>query len=73
MIQLYGFGPAWGLPDCSHFVVKVDSYLRMAELPYTHVPWQSFHDLQNAPQGKFPYIKDNDKTIADSNLYHRVS
>ena len=68
MITLYGFGPAWGLPDCSHFVVKVDCYLRMVELPYTRVPWQPFHDLQNAPQAKFPYIKDNDKTIADSGI-----
>lgn len=66
MIQLYGFGPAWGLPDCSHFVVKVDCYLRMVGLPYTLVPWQSFKDLQNAPKGKFPYLKDNGKTIADS-------
>jgi glutathione S-transferase len=66
MIKLYGYGPAWGLPDCSVFVTKVDCYLRMVDLPYTPVPWRSFHDLQNAPKGKFPYIEDNGKKIADS-------
>ena len=37
-------------------------------LPYTLVPWRSFQDLQNAPKGKFPYIEDNGKTIADSSF-----
>ena len=68
MIKLYGFGPAWELPDCSPLVAKVDCYLRMVELPYTLVPWQSFQDLQNAPKGKFPYIEDNGKQIADSSF-----
>jgi glutathione S-transferase len=66
MIKLYGYGPAWGLPDCSVFVTKVDCYLRMIDLPYTPVPWRSVHDLQNAPKGKFPYIDDNGQKIADS-------
>jgi glutathione S-transferase len=68
MIRLYGYGPAWDLPDCSPNVAKVDCYLRMVELPYTLVPWQSFQDLQNAPKGKFPYIEDNGKKIADSSF-----
>lgn len=68
MIKLYGYGPAWELPDCSPSVAKVDCYLRMVALPYTLVPWRSFQDLQKAPKGKFPYIEDNGKTIADSSF-----
>jgi glutathione S-transferase len=40
----------------------------MVALPYTLIPWQSFQDLQNAPKGKFPYIEDNGKKIADSSF-----
>ena len=68
MIKLYGYGPAWGLPDCSPFVTKVDCYMRMVDLPYTLVPWRSLQDLQNSPKGKFPYIEDNGKKIADSSF-----
>ena len=32
LIQLYGFTPVWGLPDCSPFVTKVDAYLRLASV-----------------------------------------
>ncbi len=34
MITLYGFGPAFGLPDPSPFVTKVETFLKMANLPY---------------------------------------
>jgi glutathione S-transferase len=37
-------------------------------VPYTLVSWRSFQDLQNAPKGKFPYIEDNGKKIADSSF-----
>jgi hypothetical protein len=40
MMALPGFGPAWELPDCRHFVVKAGCSLRMVALPYTLVPWQ---------------------------------
>jgi hypothetical protein len=66
MIKLYGYGPAWDLPDCSPFVTKVDCYLRMTAQPYTLVPWRTLQDRQNAPKGKFPYIDDSGKKIADS-------
>jgi glutathione S-transferase len=68
MIKLYGYGPAWGLPDCSPFVTKVDCYMRMVDLPYTLVTWRSLQDLQNSPKGKFPYIEDDGKKIADSSF-----
>jgi glutathione S-transferase len=68
MITLYGYGPAWDLPDCSPAVVKVDCYLRMVGLPYTLVSWRSVQDLQQAPKGKLPYIEDNGQKIADSSF-----
>jgi len=37
MIKLYQFHPAWGLPNPSPFCMKVETYLRMAGLPYEGV------------------------------------
>lgn len=34
MIKLYQFAPAWDVPNLSPFCVKVETYLRMAGLPY---------------------------------------
>jgi hypothetical protein len=51
MIKLHGFGPAWGLPDLSPFVTKVDCYLRLVGLPHEVISWQSPQDLLTAPIG----------------------
>lgn len=66
MIKLYGCAPAWSLPDCSPFVMKIDCYLRMTGLQYELVHWQSLSDMQRAPKGKIPWIEDGAKQIADS-------
>lgn len=65
MITLYQFPPVWGLPNGSPFCMKVETYLRMAGLPY-----ESRYVLNpaKAPKGKLPYILDNGKAIADSGL-----
>ena len=34
MIKLYQFAPAFGLPNASPFCMKLETYLRMAGLPY---------------------------------------
>jgi Glutathione S-transferase N-terminal domain len=34
MVTLYKFIPAWGLPDLSPFCVKLETYLRLAKIPY---------------------------------------
>jgi glutathione S-transferase len=65
MIKLYQFAPAWGLPNGSSFCLKLETYLRMANLSYEVV---SSSDLSKAPKGKMPYIEDNGQTIADSNF-----
>ena len=65
MIKLYQFAPAFGLPNASPFCMKLETYLRMAELPFEIVP-ASLQALQKAPKGKMPYIEDDGKFIADS-------
>lgn len=64
-IELYQFVPAWGLPNASPFCLKLETYLRMADLPYTTI---ATNDIRTAPKGKLPYIRDRGQTIADSNL-----
>jgi glutathione S-transferase len=62
MITLYKFGPRWGLTDPSPFVMKAETLLRMAQLPYK----TSDGGLRGAPKGKLPYIEDGGEKIADS-------
>jgi glutathione S-transferase len=63
MIKLYQFNLAWGLPNPSPFCMKVETYLRMASLPYeainNAVPFK-------APKKKLPYIEDGTRLVADS-------
>jgi glutathione S-transferase len=67
MIQLYQFAPAFGLPNASPFCMKLETYLRMAGLPYALPPF-SMKDYQAAPKGKLPFIVDGTRTVADSSL-----
>lgn len=62
-IKLYQFRPAFGLPNASPFCMKVETYLRMAELPY-ECPRGA--DLRKAPKGKMPYLEDEGAVVADS-------
>ncbi len=62
MITLYTFGPAFGLPDPSPFVMKVETLLKMAKLPYR----TDSTGFMKAPKGKLPYINDDGVVVADS-------
>lgn len=65
MIKLHQFPPLWGLPNASPFCMKVETWLRMAALPYeTAVVFNP----AKAPKGKLPFITDNGKVVADSGL-----
>ena len=64
MITLYSFGPAFGLPDRSPFVTKVELLLKMANLLYR----TDATGLARAPHGKLPYIDDDGMLVADSTL-----
>jgi glutathione S-transferase len=62
MIKLYQFAPIWDVPNLSPFCVKVETYLKMAALPY-----EVFAALPpQGPKGQLPFIEDNGKWIGDS-------
>lgn len=63
MITLYQFNRLWGLPNASPFCMKVETYLRMANIAYEVRP---LNNPQKSPKKKFPFIKDNGKVVADS-------
>ena len=65
MLTLYQFAPAMGLPNGSPFCMKLETYLRMAQIEY-QVDCSA--DVRKAPKGKLPYIEDQGKIIPDSNL-----
>src|SRR5436190_12106854 len=62
MITLYGFGPLFGLPDPSPFVLKTEVQLKLAEIAFAKARAMP----KDAPKGKIPYIEDDGETIADS-------
>jgi glutathione S-transferase len=62
MITLYGFGPFFGLPDASPYVMKTEVQLRMAGLAYR----KDLTGYPAAPKGKLPYIDDAGTIVADS-------
>ncbi len=64
-IKLYQFAPAFGLPNTSSFCLKLETYLRMAEIPFESV---YTIEMGKAPKGKMPYIEDGDTKIGDSNF-----
>jgi glutathione S-transferase len=63
-ILLHQFAPNWGF-NASPFCMKLETYLRMMELPYETV---SEETLKKTPKGKMPYIIDGERKIGDSNL-----
>lgn len=65
MIDLYQFPSAFGIANISPFCMKVEGFLRIAEIPYQVV---TISDARQAPKGKLPFIRDNGVAIADSEL-----
>ena len=62
MITLYTFGPYFGLPDTSPFVIKAMLLLKFAGLEYS----EDRGGFGKAPKGKLPYIDDDGLIVADS-------
>lgn len=62
MITLHQFPSAFGVPNLSAFCMKVENYLRMADIPYRSVN----ANLRRAPKGKAPWIEDDGRVVADS-------
>ena len=67
MITLFGFGPAFGLPDPSPFVMKTEVQFKMAGLPFK----RERRGPQAAPKGKIPFIEDDGVVIGDSTFIRR--
>jgi glutathione S-transferase len=64
MLTVHKLGPAFGLPDASPFVVKLETWLRMAGIPYR----TERGDTRKGPTRKIPYATDGDRVIGDTNL-----
>ena len=64
MITLYTFGPAFGLPNPSPFVMKAQMLLKIAKVGYE----ENTKGFFRAPKGKLPFIDDNGTIVADSTL-----
>jgi glutathione S-transferase len=62
MLTLYQGPPAWGSPNLSPFCMKLEAYLRMADIPYQGRP----PDLRKAPKGKVPYVALDGRLLGDS-------
>jgi glutathione S-transferase len=58
------FPDVWGR-NISPFGLKLEAWLRLADIPYTIQPSM---DLRKAPKGKLPYIRDEGRTIGDTTL-----
>ena len=62
MIELLQFPPMLGLMNASPFCMKVEVFLRLAGLEYRTVGTSPLR----APKGKLPVLRDEGRTIADS-------
>ena len=65
MIELHQFAAGYGLPNPSPFCMKVETFLRLARLPYEI---KLVVNPSSGPYGKAPWIVDEGETIADSRL-----
>lgn len=62
MLTLYSFGPSFGLPDPSPFVMKAEMLLKLSGLDYR----KAQGSLSKAPKGKLPWLEDDGAIIPDS-------
>lgn len=69
-ITVFGYVPAWGLPDISPYVTKLIFYLKIRKIPFEYKSQNLALLDKDAPHGKLPYIIDdeNGEKIADSNV-----
>ncbi len=64
MITLFQFPRMWNVDNPSPFCMKIETYLRLAQIPYQV---KVIHNPSKAPKKKLPFIKDADGVVvADS-------
>lgn len=61
-VILNQFPAAWGLPNISPFCTKLETYLRMAGIPYEARPGNP----RGSPTGKLPYVELDGHVFSDS-------
>jgi glutathione S-transferase len=64
-IKLFQFPSRFGIPNLSPFCCKLETWLRIAGVPYEVVDTP---DPRKGPRGKVPFIEDAGVLIADSSL-----
>lgn len=64
-ITLYQFPPLFGLPNASPFCMKLETYLRLADLKYDVVTIRS---LARSPTRKAPFVDIDGRLMSDSGL-----
>lgn len=62
-VQLFVFPRLFAIPNLSPFCCKLETWLRIAEIPYVLVETT---DPRSAPRRKLPFIEDDGVRIADS-------
>jgi len=65
MITLYQFPRLWDMPNLSPFCMKLETYLRLMEVPYETV---SITNPRKGPKGKVPFIDEDGEKIGDAEL-----
>ena len=65
MIRLFTTPSHWGLPAIGPACLKLETWLRMLDLPYERV---TRFDIRQAPKGKIPFIEYEGRLIGDSTL-----
>jgi HPt (histidine-containing phosphotransfer) domain-containing protein/glutathione S-transferase len=65
VLRLVQMKRSWGLPNISPACMKLETWLRMTNIPYEVAPL----DVANAPKGKIPYVVLEDgNRLGDSTL-----
>jgi glutathione S-transferase len=64
-IKLFQFPPMFGVPNLSPFCCKLETWLRIAHIPYEVV---NISDPRKGPKGKLPFIEEAGQRIGDTSL-----
>jgi len=64
-LKLFQFPRMFAIPNLSPFCCKLETWLRIAQIPYEVVDTP---DPRKAPKGKLPFIEDAGVRIADTSL-----
>lgn len=67
MTTLFGWGPMFGVPGPSPYVLKADVQLQMLGVPFA----RATADLESVTKHKAPYVEDDGRIIEDSTFIRR--